>query len=160
MVFSINFGLKLAAGLLSLLLFFLSLKNFHLRSNHLLPYLSLVQNLVLAAAVSATLSYFEIYPDPMSDVTRDVLEGIYTIMHSFLPYLLLLYMWHMFGITCHHDLKFYVLFSLPLFFLEIAIFINFFYPVLYVYLDHTYTMYIVKVQGRMAILPCGPAVLI
>lgn len=139
MVFSINFGLKLAAGLLSLLLFFLSLKNFHLRSNHLLPYLSLVQNLVLAATVSATLSYFEIYPDPMSDVTRDVLEGIYTIMHSFLPYLLLLYMWHMFGITCHHDLKFYVLFSLPLFFLEIAIFINFFYPILYVYQDHTYT---------------------
>ena len=139
MVFSIHFGLKLAAGLLSLLLFFLSLKNFHLRSNHLLSYLSLVQNIVLAAAVSATLSYFEIYPDQMSDVTRDVLEGIYTIMHSFLPYLLLLYMWHMFGITYHHDLKFYVLFSLPLFFLEIAIFINFFYPILYVYQDHTYT---------------------
>ncbi|MDD6240184.1 MAG: EAL domain-containing protein [Eubacteriales bacterium] len=138
MIFNINFGLKLSAGALSLLCFFLGLKNFHLRSIHLLPYLALVLNIILCSAVSATLSYYEIYPEGIRDAVRDVLENIYTYIHDFLPYLLLLYMFHIFSIHYHQNKILYVVTSLPLFFLEIAVTINFFYPILYRYQDHSY----------------------
>ena len=138
MIFNINFGLKLSAGALSLLCFFFGLKNFHLRSIHLLPYLSLLLNIILCSALSATLSYYEIYPEGISDAVRDILENIYTFIHNFLPYLLLLYMFHIFSIHYHQNKPLYVLTSLPLFFLEIAVVINFFYPILYCYQDHSY----------------------